>query len=136
VVGFDLPVGVLIFALGQWMWWFGAGSLGPIAMSMVADLSEIHFLRSGVRKDGGYSSVFSFLQKAAMSLGLLLSGWLISWAGIVSAAETQSPEAVRRIAMITFAIGPILMGISYFVLRGYPVTRESLRTLEKSAAGC
>jgi hypothetical protein len=43
---------------------------------------------------------------------------------------------VRRIAMITFAIGPILMGLSYFVLRGYPVTRESLRTLEKSAAGC
>ena len=136
VLGFHLPVGVLIFALGQWMWWFGAGSLGPIAMSMVADLSEIHFLRSGVRKDGGYSSVFSFLQKAAMSLGLLLSGWLISWAGIVSAAETQSPEAVRRIAVITFAIGPILMGISYFVLRGYPVTRESLCTLEKSAAGC
>jgi len=26
------------------------------------------------------------------------------------------------------------MGISYFVLRGYPVTRESLRVLEQSAA--
>lgn len=134
--GFDVPVGLACFALGQWAWWFGAGMLGPIAMSMVADLSEIHYLRSGVRKDGGYSSVFSFLQKAAMSLGLLLSGWLITGAGIVSGVDTQAPEAVRRVAMITFAIGPILMGISYFVLRGYPVTRESLRTLEKSAAGC
>jgi len=136
LAGFDVPVGLACFALGQWAWWFGASSLGPIAMSMVADLSEIHYLRSGVRKDGGYSSVFSFLQKAAMSLGLLLSGWLITGAGIVSGADTQAPEAVRRIAMITFAIGPILMGLSYFVLRGYPVTRESLRTLEKSAAGC
>ena len=36
--------------------------------------------------------------------------------------------------MITFAIGPLLMVISYFVLRGYPVTRESLRDLEKSIA--
>jgi hypothetical protein len=60
---------------------------------------------------------------------------LITGAGIVSGADTQAPEAVRRVAMITFAIGPMLMGISYFVLRGYPVTRESLRTLEKSAAG-
>lgn len=132
VAGFDLPVGLLIFALGQWMWWFGAGSLGPIATSMVADLSEIHFLRSGVRKDGGYSSVFSFLQKAAMSLGLLLSGWLIAAAGIVSGAETQAPEAVRRVAWITFLIGPVLMVLSYIVLRGYPVTRESLHALEKS----
>lgn len=134
VAGFDVPVGLLTFSLGQWMWWFGSGMLGPVSLSMVADLSEIHYLRSGVRKDGGYSSVFSFLQKAAMSLGLLLSGWLITGAGIVSGADTQAPEAVRRIAMITFAIGPILMGLSYFVLRGYPVTRESLQDLEKHAA--
>lgn len=134
LAGFNVPAGLLIFSLGQWMWWFGAGSLGPVAMSMVADLSEIHYLRSGVRKDGGYSSVFSFLQKAAMSLGLLLSGWLIAAAGIVSGAEAQAPEAVRRVAMITFAIGPVLMGISYFVLRKYPVTRDYLRDMEAKSA--
>jgi Na+/melibiose symporter-like transporter len=133
MAGIDVPVGLSTFALGQWAWWFGAGMLGPISMSMVADLSEIRYLRSGTRMDGGYSSVFSFLQKAAMSLGLLLSGWLIATTGIVSGADTQSPEAVRRIAMITFAIGPVLMVLSYFVLRRYPVTRESLRAMEEDA---
>jgi GPH family glycoside/pentoside/hexuronide:cation symporter len=130
LAGFDVPVGLVIFALGQWFWWCGSGMLGPVAMSMVADVSEIHYLKSGVRKDGGYSSVFSFLQKAALSLGLLLSGWLISGAGIVSGAETQAPEAVRRIAVLTFGIGPVLMVLSYFVLRGYPVTRDFLRAME------
>lgn len=133
MAGIDVPVGLSTFALGQWAWWFGASMLGPISMSMVADLSEIRYLRSGTRMDGGYSSVFSFLQKAAMSLGLLLSGWLIATTGIVSGADTQSPEAVRRIAMITFAIGPVLMVLSYFVLRRYPVTRESLRAMEEDA---
>jgi GPH family glycoside/pentoside/hexuronide:cation symporter len=133
LAGFDVPVGLACFALGQWMWWFGSGMLGPISMSMVADISEIHFLKTGVRKDGGYSSVFSFLQKAAMSLGLLLSGWLIMATGIVSGEDTQAPEAVHRIAFITFIIGPILMGLSFFILRGYPVNRESLRAMEQSA---
>jgi GPH family glycoside/pentoside/hexuronide:cation symporter len=107
--------------------------LPPVAMSMVADLSEIHYLKSGVRKDGGYSSVFSFLSKAALSLGLLISGGLIAVAGIVSGADTQSLESVHRIALITFIIGPILMGLSFFVLRGYPVNRESLRAMEQGA---
>jgi GPH family glycoside/pentoside/hexuronide:cation symporter len=133
VAGWNLPVGLILFALGQWTWWCGCGMLGPVAVSMMADLSEIHYLRSGVRKDGGYCSIFSFLQKAALSLGLLISGWLIAGAGIVSGAETQAPEAVRRITVITFLIGPVLMVLSYFILRGYPVTRDSLRAMEQKS---
>ena len=131
VAGWTLPVGLLLFAFGQWMWWLGSGMLGPVSMSMIADISEIHYLKSGVRKDGGYSSIFSFLQKAAQSVGLLISGWLIAGAGIVSGADTQDPEAVRWITMITFIIGPVLMALAFVVLWGYPVTRESLRAMEQ-----
>jgi GPH family glycoside/pentoside/hexuronide:cation symporter len=133
VAGWNLPVGLMLFALGQWMWWFGSGMLGPVSMSMIADISEIHYLRSGVRKDGGYSSIFSFLQKAAQSVGLLISGWLIAGAGIVSGADIQAPEAVNRITVITFVIGPVLMALSFFIFRGYPVTRESLRAMEQKS---
>ena len=133
VAGWTLPVGLLLFAFGQWMWWLGSGMLGPVSMSMIADISEIHYLKSGVRKDGGYSSIFSFLQKAAQSVGLLISGWLIAGAGIVSGADTQDPEAVRWITMITFIIGPVLMALAFVVLWGYPVTRESLRAMEQKS---
>jgi len=131
--GVSVPVGLLLFGLGQWLYWFGAGMLGPISFSMVADLSEIHYLKSGIRKDGGYSSVFSLLQKGALSLGLLLSGWLIAGTGIVSGAESQAPEAVHRIAALTFVIGPALMAAAFFILRKYPVTRESLRAMEQAS---
>jgi len=128
--GIKVPVALLIFALGQWLWWGGAGMLGPLAMSMVADLAEINYLRSGIRKDGGYSSVYTFLQKASMSLGLLLTGWLVAAAGIVSGAETQSSEAVGRIAWMSFLSGPLLMLVAYNLLRGYPVTRRYLEEAE------
>ena len=134
VAGVEIPVALLSFALGQWLWWCGAGMVGPLAMSMVADLSEINFLRSGVRKDGGYSSVFTFLQKASMSFGLLLTGSLLAAAGIVSGAETQTPEAVGRVAFMTFLSGPLLMALAYLVLRDYPVTRQYLREAEAGRA--
>jgi len=130
--GLHIPVGFILFGLGQACWWGGCGMLGPVAMSMVADVSQINFLRTGVLKDGGYSAVFLFLQKAAMSAGLLLTGWLVAASGIVSGAEKQTPEAVHNIALMTFLVGPALVLISFFILRRYPVDRDYLRNLEKA----
>jgi glycoside/pentoside/hexuronide:cation symporter, GPH family len=61
---------------------------------------------------------------------LLLTGSLVAAAGIVSGAETQTPEAVGRVAFMTFLSGPLLMAIAYLVLRDYPVTRQYLREVE------
>ena len=66
-------------------------------------------------------------------MGLLISGWLIAGAGIVSGADLQAPDAVHRITVITFAIGPVLMALSFLVFREYPVTRESLRAMEQKS---
>lgn len=129
--GMTIPIGFILFGFGQACWWGGCGMLGPLAMSMVADLSEVNFLRSGVLKDGGYSAVFTFLQKASLSAGLLLTGWMVTVSGIVSGADSQTPEAVRNITLITFLIGPALVIIAFFLLRHYPVDREYLQNLGK-----
>lgn len=123
-LGFDLPYGVGLFAIGQWMWWGGCGVLVPLATSMVADLSELNYLRTGILKDGGYASVFSFFLKTAASLGLFLTGWIVTWAGIESQAEIQTPSAIRNIALLTFLCGPATILLSFLVLRNYPVTRS------------
>ncbi|MBU3666540.1 MAG: MFS transporter [Chthoniobacterales bacterium] len=134
LAGTNIPVAYLLFGLGQACWWGGCGMLGPLAMSMVADLSEVNFLKTGILKDGGYSAVFTFLQKASMSAGLLLTGWMVTAAGIVANADAQTPEAVRNIALMTFLIGPALVIIAFFLLRRYPVDREYLVNLEKQSA--
>lgn len=128
--GFNLPLGFILFGVGQACWWGGCGMLVPLSMSMVADLSEINFLRTGLLKDGGYSAVFTFLLKAATSAGLLITGWMVDGAGIVSGIAEQTPAAVRNIAMMTFLSGPALIAISFFILRRYPVDRAYLADLE------
>ncbi len=130
VAGFAIPLGTTLFGIFHGMWWGGCGILVPLATSMIADISEINQKRTGVLKDGAYAAVFSFFIKAASSLGLLITGWLLDWAGIVSGAEQQAPEAIRNIAMMTFLCGPTVLIFSVVILRKYPVDRSFMKKLE------
>jgi len=130
--GLAIPIGFIAFAFGQALWWGGCGIMTPLAMSMVADLSEINFLKTGVLKDGSYGAFFTFILKACMSVGLLVTGWVVDWSGIVSGAATQTPEAAFNIAVITFLSGPVLVVLSFLILRKYPVDRFYLKNLEQT----
>lgn len=132
LAGQGIPLGFIMFAFGQALWWGGCGILTPLAMSMVADLSEINFLKTGVLKDGSYGAFFTFILKACMSAGLLVTGWVVEWAGIVSGASTQTPESASNIAIMTFLSGPALIVVSFLILRKYPVDRTYLKNLERA----
>lgn len=124
VFGMTVPYGILLFALGQGMWWGGCGMQVPLATSMMGDLSELNKLRTGVLKDGGYASVFTFFMKFASSIGLLVSGWMVSLAGIEPGAKIQTAEAIRNVSIMTFLCGPAAAFLSLLILWKYPVTRN------------
>lgn len=126
IAGSSVPVGIALFGLGQMAWWAGIGILTPLAFSMIADISEVHFLRHGKQKDGSYAAAFTFVQKIATSVGMLFAGWMIHASGIVTGTLTQTPEAVRSVTMLTFLVGPAFLGVAFFVLRRYPVDRGFL----------
>jgi MFS family permease len=109
VAGWNLPVGLMLFALGQWMWWFGSGMLGPVSMSMIADISEIHYLRSGVRKDelliGGLmrgpastSSPAPTGKRGALNPALprWLQGYPVEWCQAAILAERATPKTRQK----------------------------------------
>jgi GPH family glycoside/pentoside/hexuronide:cation symporter len=126
LLGASLPLGTVLFSLGQMAWWAGIGILCPLSFSMIADISEINFLRSGIRKDGSYAAAFTFVQKIGTSLGMLIAGWMISFSGIVIAATHQSSSAVQCVTMLTFLAGPGFLLGAFFVLYRYPVDRAFL----------
>jgi GPH family glycoside/pentoside/hexuronide:cation symporter len=125
------PLAVLVFGLLQMMWWGGCGVLVPLATSMIADLSEIKKWQSGEVTEGRYAAGFSFFLKLAISLGLVVTGYILKYVGYESGAETQAPGAIQNLAVTTFVAGPALMIFSYAVLRLYPVTQESIATLRR-----
>lgn len=130
VGGRELPVAVLAFALLQGMWWGGVGMLGPLMLSMIADISEINYVHKGVLKDGSYSAMFSFFVKAAGGIGMFINGWLLEFAGYQSGAGQQLPEVVRNLAIITFVAGPIALLPMIPILIKYPVDRAFMREIK------
>lgn len=132
----DFPIAVPVFGLLQMMWWGGCGVIVPLATSMIADLSEIKKWKTGQVTEGRYAAGFSFFLKLAISLGLFVTGYILHFVGYVSGAEHQAPAAVHNLAVTTFLAGPVLMVLSFAVLRRYPVTHESMSALrEKYEAG-
>jgi glycoside/pentoside/hexuronide:cation symporter, GPH family len=127
----SLPAGMLLFAFFHALYWAGNGIMTPVAVSMIADASEISRYRTGVLKDGTYSSVFSCITKLSMSVGLLLSGFCLKYAGFLSGGSTQSPQALRNLAMATFLGGAAIAMIAVLGLLRYSVTRDYMAQLRK-----
>jgi len=132
--GATLPLAALVFAICGGTYWAGNGMLAPIATSMIADISEINKLRSGILKDGSYSAVFSFFNKGASSLGLLITGLILDWAGIIPEAATQTAAASKNVARLTFISGPIIALVALMIMFTYPVNRQYMAKVKAALA--
>ena len=132
--GWEAPVSVYVFALLQSLWWGGMGVLAPLMLSMIADISEINYVKTGKLRDGSYSAIFSFFLKAATGVGMLFNGWLLERAGYVSGLAQQSPDTLRRLAIITFVAGPIALLPLWPLMKRYPVTRDYIKKVKLQRA--
>lgn len=133
IAGTTLPLGIIVFTLFTMAFQAGWGLLVPLTNSMIADVSEVDYRRTGHLRDGSYAAVLSFCIKLSVALGNLVSGGLLAWAGIVSGAETQSSQAVTNISSMAFLCGPVLLVPALLILMRYPVNRAYMQNLQKQA---
>jgi len=78
---------MVAFAFFGATYWFGNGVLMPVATSMMADISEINELKTGVNKDGSYSAMYSLSMKIAQSLSALIVGFALTYVGFVTLGD-------------------------------------------------
>jgi glycoside/pentoside/hexuronide:cation symporter, GPH family len=125
-----IPYAFIIFAVFHSLYWLGNGIIFPTATSMMADISEINEIKTGINKDGAYAAVYSFAQKCAMSLAVLISGYGLTLIGFEPGKEiVQSPETLWRLCAVTLLAGPCVSLISLGLIRLYPVNKELLARL-------
>lgn len=137
LAGHNVPLALYIFTFLHGCYWMGNGVLFPVALSMMADISEIHQIETGINKDGSFSAVYSFMLKASQSFGMLFSMICLKYVGFVSGQPSQEPEVAWRLGAATLIAGPIISLIALCLIRKYPVTKaliESIRqrVVEKS----
>jgi glycoside/pentoside/hexuronide:cation symporter, GPH family len=115
------------FSLGA----FAGGAL-LMSQSMLPDTMEYDYRRSGVRREGAYSGVYSLVEKAGFAFGPLLVGSLLTAAGYVGAsagrAPVMSPEIVRAVYWGVAIVPAVATLASIVFISFYKLTEASLKS--------
>ncbi len=90
--GVNFPIAMALFALFGATYWFGNGIMIPVATSMMADISEINQLKTGVNKDGTYSAMYSLSMKISQSISALITGAVLAATGFITVGELMESE--------------------------------------------
>jgi GPH family glycoside/pentoside/hexuronide:cation symporter len=127
----EFPVAFTVFVLFHAAYWFGIGIMVPVATSMMADVSEIHQIKTGINKDGGYSAVFVFAMKYAISIGTLITGLSLS---IIGFQKDVVPDQVivNKLCALCLLGGPVISLLSLIAIYKYPVTKQILDNIRFS----
>lgn len=97
-------------------------ALWVLLPSMVGDVIDEDQLRTGERRDGSFSSVFSWTYKLSLSLSAALSGPLVVAAGFDPKIGAAQPESVLLGMRVLLVLVPaLLIGAAIWLIRLYPL---------------
>lgn len=106
------------------------------AMSMLTDAMEVDAHRTGMRREGMYSALYSFVEKLAAAIGPLILGSALSLAGY---DPTTPPEAVtasvRQAVLLGIAYIPAAMALlACLILLFYRLDEKTLLAMRRNSA--
>ncbi len=118
----------------------GSGGLLLVTQSLLPDVLEYDYLRTGLRREGTLSGFYTTVEKLAFALGTAFTGLFLGVMGYVSgtagAAIEQPDSAIRAIYLCASVLPTAAVLISVLVLRGYSLDEATLKRLraERAAA--
>jgi sugar (glycoside-pentoside-hexuronide) transporter len=92
--------------------------------SMIGEVVDEDELASGERREGIYNGFFMFVRKLAGTAGVALALFVLGQLGF-GQGETQPPEAVAAIRWLGSVVPALLLLLSAWFARGYPLTRAA-----------
>ena len=106
-----------------------------LGVSMLPDTISYDHLKSGARREGVFTGLWSAVEKGATAVGGLLIGLVLDATGFVKStgALVEQPDSAITGIVIGAAVLPALfMFASLPLLISYPLSQEKLEALEKS----
>jgi GPH family glycoside/pentoside/hexuronide:cation symporter len=108
----------------------GVAFIWIILPSMLADVCDVDEIQTGLRREGMYGAVYGWLLKIGVTIGLSLSGFVLTFAGIVPTAKIQTPEAIQNLRLL-FSLVPFAFTlIAGALLFRYPLTEARVNQLK------
>ncbi len=104
-----------------------------LTMPMLAEVCDRDSLLHGVSRQGVFTAMFNWGNKAAMALVAVLSGLVIDWSGFDGKLAFQTPETISYLRWM-FVVGPLpfLAAAMWFTIR-FPLNAQTIQTLRQSS---
>jgi glycoside/pentoside/hexuronide:cation symporter, GPH family len=94
--------------------------------SMKADVPDDDELRTGMRREGMYGAMATWIQKFAMSFAFIFTGFVLSITGFEEGGETQSAPTILGIRVAFILVPAVGDAIALLLLKYYPLTESRL----------
>lgn len=93
--------------------------------AMIADITDLDELNTGLRREGMYGAVQSFLYKIAMASAFGISGLLFEYINIdKNLAGPQSVETIFKMRFLFSFVPAVFMVLAFYITYKYPLTRD------------
>jgi len=112
----------------------GLSCVWILSASMIADICDIDELETGLRREGIYGAVFSFVVKLSLSATMVISGYLITFSGFDRDAEVQTLQTILRLRLFFILIPLFLLGAAIIFASKYPVTCKYAKEVQEKLA--
>ncbi|MCA3255412.1 MAG: MFS transporter [Alphaproteobacteria bacterium] len=104
------------------------------AMSMLTDAMEIDAHRTGLRREGMYSALYSFVEKLAAAIGPLILGGALSVAKFDAGKSSIGDEGVRQAVLVGIAYVPAAMAVlAVIILFFYRLDEKQLAEIRANS---
>ena len=98
--------------------------------SITSDIVDHEELKSGVRREGAFAAVFSWLFKLAMSIATVFSGFIIVWSGFdAKLGADQAEGAMTNIRLILVLISAVTIPVAVAVCCYFPLTTRRIEEI-------
>jgi len=107
-----------------------------LAMSMLTDTIEYDARRTGIRREGIYTAMYSFVEKFSGAFGPLMVGMLLAQAGFdksLGPKEAQSPEVFAAVLIGMAVIPAVTSAIAAVIISFYKLDQDTLERTEREA---
>ncbi|MDQ3898152.1 MAG: glycoside-pentoside-hexuronide (GPH):cation symporter, partial [Actinomycetota bacterium] len=108
---------------------FGMGVINTLIFAFQADTVDYGEWKSTVRAEGSSYAMLSFTRKAGQGLGGAAAAYTIGAGGYVSAAATQTGDAVTSIRVAAGVVPAVVMLGAVGIMLAYPLTEKAFRLM-------
>lgn len=116
--------GVIIIIIGG----IGFSTHYVMPHSIIPDIVELDVIRTGIRREGVYYSIWNFIMKLGQGVAALIIGKTLDFVGFIPSIKDEYIEqSARTLDGIAFLCGPIAAVILFtgvIILKKYPITQE------------